>query len=80
LNPSIIIIINYRIIIINVYYKYIINAQYIYCVSNKGCLEEQYKIENVAITGAATVSCLERICKTFCLMPRILSVTARQTP
>jgi hypothetical protein len=51
-----VIINNYRIIIIDECYKYIINAHYNYYISNKGLLEECYKEEYVAVTGAATAS------------------------
>ena len=39
----------------------VINSQYNYIVYNKDLLEENDKEENVAVTGAATVSCLKRI-------------------
>jgi len=54
-----IIIINYC-IIINAYYIYIINSWNNYYIRNKGFLEECDKEENVAVTGAATASYLER--------------------
>jgi len=38
----------------------VINSQYNYIVYNKDLLEENDKEENVAVTGAATVSCLKR--------------------
>jgi hypothetical protein len=40
-------------------------VHYNYCISNIGFLEDCDKEENVAVTGAATVSCLQRICKTL---------------
>jgi len=39
----------------------VINPQYNYYIYNKGLLEESDKEENVAVTWAATVSCLKRI-------------------
>jgi hypothetical protein len=56
-------------------YNYIINAQYNYYISHKVLEEECDKEENVAVTGAAAVSCLERICKSFCPMSHIRPVT-----
>jgi hypothetical protein len=38
----------------------VINSQYNCYIYNKGLLEESDKEENVAVTVAATVSCLER--------------------
>ena len=52
------IIINYH-VITNVYY-YIISAQQNYCNSNEGFPEDCDKEENMAVTVAATASCLKR--------------------
>jgi hypothetical protein len=52
-----IIIINYCTFIINTHYC-IINVQYNY-ISKEALLEECDKEQNVAVTGAATTSCLK---------------------
>jgi hypothetical protein len=76
---STIVIINYGTLIINACYNYncIIKVQCNYFISNKGLLEECDKEKNVAVTGAATTSCLKEDCKTFCSMSRIRPVTAK---
>ena len=58
LEPSIIIF-NYCSIIIDAYYNYMINAQCNYYIANKD-IEECDKEGNVAVTVAATASCLNR--------------------
>jgi hypothetical protein len=61
---SSIIIIKYC-MIINAYYNYVINMLDNYYVSNTGNLEECDKEENLAVTVAATTSCLKRRLKRF---------------
>jgi hypothetical protein len=58
------IIINYC-ITIDAYYNCVVHAHCNYCISNIGFLEDCDNEENVAVAGAAAVSCLERICKTL---------------
>jgi hypothetical protein len=45
----------------HIIYNYIINVYYNYYICNKDLLEERDKQQNMAVTGAATVSCSKEV-------------------
>jgi hypothetical protein len=57
---SFIVIINYELLLL-MHIITLIYSQYNYYIYNKGFFEESDKEESVAVTWAATVSCLKRI-------------------